>query len=255
MSSVIPNDWYEYFLSLVVKYAQKQLLVQARGQPGFLTTKNGEIIFRGSDGIIKYEGPLDIHGIQIGTWKSAYDYLVYYFFGLKRKTRLFYLPGEWKPFDPFAGKLFFCVAIPGNIESNSSFTKVIDKNAKKYPIVKRDNIYFVEVKGDLVPLVAGTWNDANECVRYAKGETSEPLPYPVVKPIPEEKNVLSVSDTERIAAMEKRNTTKYGIEVNDMFASVKADLSTAAMMKADTERLRKKYAPKAPTKAPHSSRH
>ena len=249
MSSV-PTKWYEYFLSLVAKYAQ-QLLVQARGHLGFLTTKKGVVIFRGSDGSIVNKGSLDIIKIMKGTWESPYDFLVYksalYF---DRKTRLFYLPGEWKPFNPFAGNLFFCVAIPGNIESNSSFTEVIDKNGKKYPIVKRDNIYFVEVNGDLVPLVAGTWNDANDCVRYAKYETSEPLPYPVVKPIPEEKNVLSVSDTERIAAMEKRNTTKYGIEVNDMFASVKADLSTAAMMKVDTERLRKKYAPKAPTKAP-----
>jgi hypothetical protein len=247
MSYLTPK-WYEYFIPLVAKYAP-YLLIQARGHLGFLTTKKGVVIFRGSDGRIEYGGQMPNMKIMKGTWESPYDFLVYksalYF---DRKTRLFYLPGEWKPFNPFAGNLFFCVAIPGNIESNSSFTEVIDENGKKYPVVKRENMYFAEVKGDLVPLVAGTWNDANECVRYAKYETSEPLPYPVVKPIPEEKNVLSVSDTERIAAMEKRNTTKFGTEVNDMLASVKADLSIADI-KADTERLRKKYAPKAPTQA------
>jgi hypothetical protein len=141
--------------------------------------------------------------------------------------------------------MFFCVAIPGNIDSNSSFTEVIDKNDKKYPIVKRDNIYFVEVKGDLVPLVEGTWHDANECVRYAKGEPSEPLPYPVGKPIPQEDNARSVlSDTDRIAEFEKRNTTDYETKVKKLLATVKATVDKAAIntsMEKDEERLRKKY--------------
>ena len=236
---------YEILLRFFAKYAPN-FLIQSRGHLGFLTTNNGEVLFRGSDGSIVNKGSLDIIKIMKGTWKSPYDFLVYNFFGIERKTRLFYLPGEWKPFDPSgAGKMFFCVAIPGNIDSNSSFTEVIDKNDKKYPIVKRDNIYFVEVKGDLVPLVEGTWHDANECVRYAKGEPSEPLPYPVGKPIPQEDNARSVlSDTDRIADFEKRNTTDYETKVKKLLATVKATVDKAAIntsMEKDEERLRKKY--------------